>query len=118
MLSDCCAIAPLCLSLGVIALLFTVDEVGWPDPGAMCWIATCCARLVDIKSRPAVFTSVAFPALRCRWSYAEPGEAAVHDRVRPCLSEGGMGERMMVMKQAEAVRIAAEWQRTSWQGVQ
>jgi hypothetical protein len=97
MLRDRRAIAPSCLFLGVIAFLFAVDQVGWPAPGAMCRIATCRGRFVDVESRPAMFSGPAFPAPRCCWSYTGPGEAVVHDRVRPCLSERGTDERLMVV---------------------
>jgi hypothetical protein len=92
--------------------MFAVNVVGWPDPGAMSRIGTCCDRFVEIRSDPAVSTCLAFLALSCSWRYTEPGEAAVRDPVQSCMSEGVTDERLMVVKQVEAVRIAAESQRT------
>jgi hypothetical protein len=77
--------------LGIIALLIAVAIVGVPNLSAMDRIASCCGRYVDVWLKPTAFSCFASPALRCGRHYAIPGEAAVHARERPCLSEGGGG---------------------------
>jgi hypothetical protein len=83
------------------------------DLGAIDRIASCCGRYVDVGLNPMAFSCLASPALRCGWHYAIPSEAAVHARERPCLSEGGTEERVMVANQTKAARVAAERQRTA-----